>query len=330
MTRPPQTVATTGSGRSRPCQGLLRDREAEASPVDHGPGRRVDQDHVGRLTGGQRPALAGQPGDPGRGDGHPSAPPRPSRAGRVDHRLQHHGRARSPARACRTRPRRRRAPCRAGRAGAWSVATASMVPSASASRRAVDVLGRPQRRVDLVRRVVAEHLVGGQQQVVRGDLGGHSIAARLGPAEHVDRLGGGDVADVQPGPGQLGQLDVAGDDGRLGRRRPAGQPEPAGDLTLVAARVAARPAAGPGRAGRSRRRRRGRTPGRGASAGRRRRSARRRRTPGPPADDRAISPSSASSAPASPLLTAPTGTTWACAVPACRGRRCARPPRRCR
>src|SRR3712207_7050770 len=47
----------------------------------------------------------------------------------------------------------------------------------------------------------------------------------------------GDVADVQPGTGQLGQLDVAGHHGRLRHGGPARQAEPAGQLALVAARV---------------------------------------------------------------------------------------------
>ena len=47
------------------------------------------------------------------------------------------------------------------------------------------------------------------------------------------------MTDVHPGPGELGELDVPGHDARLGHRRPAGQPELAGDLTLVAAGVGA-------------------------------------------------------------------------------------------
>jgi hypothetical protein len=118
------------------------------------------------------------------------------------------------------------------------VATTSTVPSASASQERGDVLVGAERRVDLEGRVVAGHLVGGQQQVVRCHLRGDVDAASLGPAEHVDGLGGGDVADVQPGAGQLGELDVAGDDGGLGDRGPAGQAETSRQLTLVAAGVA--------------------------------------------------------------------------------------------
>ena len=71
--------------------------------------------------------------------------------------------------------------------GAWSVATASIVPSARAARSACDVVGRTQRRVDLEDRVVAVEQVAGQQQVVRRDLGGDVDAALLRPADHLDR-----------------------------------------------------------------------------------------------------------------------------------------------
>ena len=56
--------------------------------------------------------------------------------------------------------------------GAWSVATTSMVPSASAGAQRLDVGGRAQRRVDLVDRVVRRRELVGEQQVVRADLGG--------------------------------------------------------------------------------------------------------------------------------------------------------------
>ena len=87
--------------------------------------------------------------------------------------------------------------CRA--CGAWSVATASIVPSASAVAQRLDVLAGPQRRVDLERRVVAGEQVGGQQQVVRRDLGGDVDALRLGPADDLDRPGGATRGRRAPG-----------------------------------------------------------------------------------------------------------------------------------
>ena len=75
----------------------------------------------------------------------------------------------------------------------------------------LDVGGGAQRRVDLVDRVVGRGQLVGEQQVVRGDLGGDVPAARLGPADDLDRAGRGDVADVQPG------ADVRGEQARRGR-----------------------------------------------------------------------------------------------------------------
>ena len=98
-----------------------------------------------------------------------------------------------------------------------------------------DVLVGAQRRVHLVDRVVAGEQVGGQQQVVRRHLGGDVDALRLGPADHLDRTGGGHVGDVHPAVGVPGEHHVARDDGLLGDAGPAGQPEAAGELALVAA-----------------------------------------------------------------------------------------------
>src|SRR5699024_10612136 len=71
-----------------------------------------------------------------------------------------------------------------------------------------DVLGGAQRRVDLEDGVELAHVLVGQQQVVRGDLGGHGDAALLGPADDVDAAGGGQVAHVQAGADVLGQEHV--------------------------------------------------------------------------------------------------------------------------
>ena len=92
-------------------------------------------------------------------------------------------------------------------------------------------------------------------------------------------------------PGQPGQA-------RGGRRaRPRGS------------RPSARRGRGPASAGRRRRRTRGRTPAPGASPAGRARTCRRRRRPAPSRRERAIRPSSASSSPPRPRVTAPTGCT---------------------
>ena len=90
-----------------------------------------------------------------------------------------------------------------------------------------------QRRVHLVDRVVAGGQLVGQQQVVRGHLGGNPPALGLGPADYLHRACRRHVADVQRGADVGGQQAVTGDDGFLGDRGPAGQPEQAGDLALV-------------------------------------------------------------------------------------------------
>ena len=66
-----------------------------------------------------------------------------------------------------------------------------------------------------------------------------SIPLRLGPADHLDGARGRDVRDVDPRAGVPGEHDVARDDRLLGDAGPAGQPEPAGHLALVAAGVGA-------------------------------------------------------------------------------------------
>ena len=94
--------------------------------------------------------------------------------------------------------------------GAWSVATMSIIPSASAAPQRRDVGRGAQRRVDLEHRVVADRPLVGEQQVVRGHLGGHRGAALLGGRDHLDRSGGGQVADVQPGADVLGRAGSPG------------------------------------------------------------------------------------------------------------------------
>ena len=73
--------------------------------------------------------------------------------------------------------------------------------------------------------------------MVGSGLGGHPDAPFLGPAQHVHALRRRDVAHVQAGTGGLSQSDIAGDYHRFRHRRPAREPQPARDLTLVAARI---------------------------------------------------------------------------------------------
>ncbi len=147
--------------------------------------------------------------------------------------------------------------------GAWSVATQSITPSASAWRSASASDGLAQRRVDPVAAVVGGQPAVVEQQVVRRHLGGDRNALLLGPSDDLDGAGGGGVADVHPGPGVAGQQRVAGDDGLLGGAGPAGQAQPGG-VRALRARRRRRSAAAPRRAGRSARPSRSRTRGRGA------------------------------------------------------------------
>ena len=82
MTRPAQTVATTGSGSSRPCQGLFRDREADS--VRSTTARAVlFLEEVVQLAGiafDARPALAAAAADTARPDSREQAPRDPSGA----------------------------------------------------------------------------------------------------------------------------------------------------------------------------------------------------------------------------------------------------------
>ena len=73
------------------------------------------------------------------------------------------------------------------------------------------------------------------------DLGRDPDAARLGLAQHLDRPGRGDVADVQAAADVLGEQHVPCDDRLLGHRGPPGQAEPGRDLALVHLRTLGQP-----------------------------------------------------------------------------------------
>ncbi len=87
---------------------------------------------------------------------------------------------------------------------------------------------RAQGRVDFVERVVGGREVVGEQQVVRGDLGGDIPPLVLRPPQQVDAAGGADMADVQPAVDVGGEQAVTGDDRLLRHGRPTGQAEQAG------------------------------------------------------------------------------------------------------
>ena len=128
--------------------------------------------------------------------------------------------------------------------GAWSVATASAVPSSSATRQAAASTGAAQRRVDARRRssrappssapsrprvarraVVVERIprpapragdpLVGQREVVRRDVAGDRQAARLRVADQLERRGRGDMRQVEPRAGDVARRP------RRGSRSPA-------------------------------------------------------------------------------------------------------------
>ena len=222
-------VATTGSGSSRPCQGLLRDNEAESSrlttrrrpdrPEPHWPAHRRPTDDPDQ-----------QAGNVCWHDRHPFGQLGPVQQAGVDHGLHHHSerglQAEHPERRLSERvllvvPRM------------WRVVGRHRVdgPVRQCLPYGLDVLVGPQRRVDLVGRVVAEHLSGSQHEVMRRNLRRDIDATLFGPPDHVDRLGAGHMANVQPGSGEFGDLYISSNHARLGRCRPSRESEFPGDLT---------------------------------------------------------------------------------------------------
>ena len=158
-------------GHRRAAASCTHRRRAACAPVPGvvaRPGlRRVAVDRRPSRSGSTSVRLAGSPAASGRP--WPVRPRDPGRAARTSTRAtsaqlsrprtdQHVGDHRQrglQAEHAEGRDRRSRAPCRARACGAWSVATASIVPSAQRRAQRLDVLGGPQRRVDLVDRVVA-------------------------------------------------------------------------------------------------------------------------------------------------------------------------------
>ena len=120
--------------------------------------------------------------------------------------------------------------------GAWSVAIASRVPSASASRQASTSPLRPERRRHLRVRVVGAERLVREEQMVRRHLAGDGNAARLRVPEEPHGGRRRHVGDVDRGPGEVGEGDVARDHDLLGRRRDPPQPEVASTRSPRASR----------------------------------------------------------------------------------------------
>ena len=121
-----------GRDRARGCSARAT-TEASRSTVARRVG--VDEGEVRRLADRERTALVGQPGDV-RGHGrHPGRDLAPAQGAGADHRLDDHGeRGLQPEHPGRASTKACSLSWRA--CGAWSVATTSIVPSASASRTA--------------------------------------------------------------------------------------------------------------------------------------------------------------------------------------------------
>jgi hypothetical protein len=120
-----------------------------------------------------------------------------------------------------------------GACGAWSVATQSRVPSARPLDERVDVGLLAQRGVDLAGRVVPEHGLRGEREVVRRHLGGDVEALGLRGAHEGDAPRGAGVGEVVARAGELREHEVAGDDVILRDAGPALESEARGDGALV-------------------------------------------------------------------------------------------------
>ena len=99
---------------------------------------------------------------------------------------------------------------------------------------AVHVLPGAQGGIDPGQRPLGEHLILGEGEVLRAGLAGEGDPLLLFHlADDVHAPGGGDVADVDMGPGLLRQHGVPHDHDLLGDGGPALQPQLAGDAPLV-------------------------------------------------------------------------------------------------
>ena len=110
----------------------------------------------------------------------------------------------------------------------------SIVPSRRRLDQRLAVGLGAQRRVHLeAARVEAADLLVGEAEVVRAGLGADLDPGGLGGADDLDRLGGGEVLDVDAGVLVGGEGGVAGDHRRLRDRGDAGQAERGRDRALV-------------------------------------------------------------------------------------------------
>ena len=195
-------------------------------------GRRVVQREVRGRAGRGQDAVPAQAPDGGRAHRHPVRDPGPVQQPGLHHGLLHRAQ------------RDLQAGHAEGGVGPLGVLGFGRVrrvigghavdrPVGQAGPEPLDVGRGPQRRVDLVHRVVVLGQLVGEQQMVRGDLGGDPPSLGLGPADDLDRPGRRDVADVQGRADVRGQQAVPGDDRLLGHGRPARQPQPPGHRTLV-------------------------------------------------------------------------------------------------
>ena len=169
-------------GQLAPVPGVVPGQRCRRGTVDDGPRGRVHQDQVRRLTDGERSTLPASRAMRAGANDIRSATFAPVQPAGVDHGLDHH------------RQRGLQAE-HAGRgfdegvllvvAGVRGVVGADRVDGAVGQclPQRGHVLVGPQRRIHLVGRVVASTSLGGQHQVVRGDLGRDVDAALLGPAD---------------------------------------------------------------------------------------------------------------------------------------------------
>ena len=164
------------------------------------------QCQVGRLTFRDAP-LAAQ---------HAAGPVVNSSTMRIERKLARHAPVRAPApapsqiRSRQTARDRIPLPCCAGSCGAWSVAMASTVPSASPSISAA----RSSREASggfILKRVSYDHVFIAQREMVRRHFAGDAQAALLGGAHQFERGARRKMRDVQAAPGQFRDLHVARD-----------------------------------------------------------------------------------------------------------------------
>ena len=194
---PRRNVACTRPGSAMPANGLLRLLEACAAGSTASAGAAASYSvRLAGLPGASGWPWPGSPADRGRAVRHAVRDAGPVEQAGVHHRELHHAqRGLQAGHAVRGgRPLGLLGLDRVRRVvGGHAVDGAVGQPPAQR----VHVGPGAQRRVDLEHGVVAAGEVVGEQQVVRGHLGGHPPALGLGPADDLHRAGRRYVADVQ-------------------------------------------------------------------------------------------------------------------------------------